>query len=271
MAKAKKTNPWLIYGGLAVTIGLAAYLNMPSAATPKPLKKTSAPTGGGASKTAVATDDTSVVAEDYKVHFDPYVQPVKNTFLPVVHRNDKTGSGGGAAANNSIPSEFTDGESDWIYTGNAQIDGKSEALVENASTGAGEFLHVGETWKTMVVKAITDDGLSASGPDGEVQTISMLTTPKAEEVKPVSPTTPVSPMSGPINVLPFPTDNSGTFPNMGGGNFGGNFGGYGGGGGGGRRGRGGYGGGGGGFGGGGGGFGGGRGGGRGGGFGAFGG
>ena len=219
MAKAKKSNSWLLYGSLVVVLIVAACLNVQS--TPKPTAKKKAAAVASSTK-ATTTDDTAVIPEDYKIQFDAYSQPVKNTFIPIIRRNDR--EGGATGANNQIPAAFANGESNWVYTGNDAINGSPEALVENSSTGAGAFLHVGETWKSMVVKAITDDGLMATGPDGEVVTISMLTQPKAEDIKPVNPVAASSanPLSGPINVLPLPTGGQGMFPgNVGGGNFGG--------------------------------------------------
>lgn len=109
---------------------------------------------------------------DFKADFKPLNIELKNAFVPVVARK-QGGFGGADGLANAIPLDFTAGESGWVYTGNAEIDGVANALLENRSTGEGVFLRVGERWKSAAVSKILTDAVVMKGPSG-VKTFSLV-------------------------------------------------------------------------------------------------
>ena len=123
-------------------------------------------------KAAVAKkDDPNALytKDDYTAHFAMVATNSRDTFNPIVKRNTGSSGKGGAAATSNpalIPADFAGGEPNWSFTGMASIDGSAQALVENSTTKDGEFLKIGENWKTCVVTDITDDALTLTGPGG---------------------------------------------------------------------------------------------------------
>lgn len=110
---------------------------------------------------------------DFEANFKPLNSELKNAFVPLVAR--KTGGfGNGDGAANVIPADFTGGDSGWVYTGNAEIDGSSMALLENRTTGEGVFLKAGERWKSAAVSKILTDAVVMTGPSG-TKTFTLVT------------------------------------------------------------------------------------------------
>lgn len=104
--------------------------------------------------------------EDFDAKFAPVNIVLKDSFQPVVMRTKgRLGSADGLA--NAIPTEMTGGDSGWVYTGTAEIDGVQSALIENRQTGEGVFLKRGERWRTCVVTRILPDGVVLKGPAGD--------------------------------------------------------------------------------------------------------
>lgn len=109
--------------------------------------------------------DTIYLAEDYNPpDFSPVSGSMKDSFKPLIAKVASTRSGPMATVN-VVPPQFADGESNWMYTGTADVDGVLQALLENRSTGENVFLHVGDTWKGAMVQEITDDSLVLASPD----------------------------------------------------------------------------------------------------------
>lgn len=158
---AKKTlfqQPLFWVGSVAVLIA-AFVMTEPDAATPKStVKKTSSP-----KKTTKKTED-EFTKEDETAEFKRVNQTPKNTFVPVVARHSGIGSADGMA--NSIPTEMTGGQTNWVYTGTAESDGVRVALVENRTTGDATFLKKGERWKSAVVVSISEFSVILRGPSG---------------------------------------------------------------------------------------------------------
>jgi len=181
-------------GGLAI----GAFVMTSSDDTPKKAVATN-----NATKKKAA--DGLFTDEDYKAKFEPLNTTAKNAFMPIVMRK---GAGGvESTAPNALPTLLTGGEGGWSYTGTAEIDGHIQAIVENPSTGQGDFLSVGQTWKKAKVIAVTDSTLILEGPDGQQVTIKMLdklsggTTVAATGFAPVNPNGASGPLRGRIGRL----------------------------------------------------------------------
>jgi hypothetical protein len=156
MQKKPKTFWFLFIGGVVI---VAAFFltapDQPKASIKKPTNR------AYASRTA-----DEYTAEDRAARFVTVAAPLKDAFKPLVVRKD---SGGGAQSNlaNAIPSEYTEGEGNWAYTGTAEIDGVPQALFENKTTQEGIFVRQGEHWKRAVIEQIMPTTVLISGPGGE--------------------------------------------------------------------------------------------------------
>lgn len=156
MSLIKKPSFWI--GTLAVGIAgfvLSAPESTGGKVTVKPFAKKSSKKKAG----------TQFLKEDFESTFQPVNISLKNAFQPVVMRTSG-GFGSGEGLANAIPPEFTGGDSGWVYTGNAEIDGVPTALVENKTTGEGVFLKAGERWKSAMVSRILPDSVVMRGPSG---------------------------------------------------------------------------------------------------------
>lgn len=156
----------LLGGGLA--IGLIAFLatgsddpraKRDSAAKPKP------------KASAKANDEFTQADIDAK--FSPANVQYRNVFSPLVMASS-AGRSSGVLSPNAIPMEFSGGKEQWVYTGTAVIDGVPNALVENSSTGEGEFIRVGQNWKASTVRKITPTSLTLTSQSGRVQTMDLM-------------------------------------------------------------------------------------------------
>lgn len=117
-------------------------------------------------KAAVKPGATSVVftEEDSKATFNRVSEPPRDAFRPIVARRGGIGGGDGLA--NGLPSDFTGGEGNWVYTGSAEIDGVTSALLENRTSGEGVFLKRGERWKSASVISVGSRSIVMRGPSG---------------------------------------------------------------------------------------------------------
>lgn len=151
--ETKRTSPvfWVALLGL----GAAAYV-FTTPEEPTTARKVQRP---AAKKTQL---EGGFLEEDYKAKFAKVSDPVKNAFLPQV-----VSSKGGVAGPNTLPG------GSWVFTGTAELNGSRSALVENASTGEGRFLSVGDAWETFTVASIRDTALVLRGPDGSSRTVSV--------------------------------------------------------------------------------------------------
>lgn len=180
----------VLYGLIGV-IGVAAwFLTEPEPVAP----------GGAKPKAASAKDKTKGVVyteQDYKARFASLEGGPRNVFKPLVERS--TGPSSELLSPNSIPSDFTGGDPNWIFTGMATVDGVAMGLVENSASGDGEFLKISQRWKKARVLRITPEALVMESDRGVVRT---MTLKAYDEVPPpvidVGSVEPVNPLQGPI-------------------------------------------------------------------------
>ena len=156
----------LIYFGGALVLGVVFW---PSSDPPKATAKTTPKT-----KTASGTDSI-LTKEDYDPPpFPPLMLATKNVFVPLIA---KQAVGGPGSTNPllkpqlGIPPVLAGNEGGWQFTGTAEVNNSTVALLENKNTGSGDFLHPGERWKTSTVTGINDNELFLKGPDGQVKRI----------------------------------------------------------------------------------------------------
>jgi hypothetical protein len=117
-----------------------------------------------AKKTAKKKASIEFLREDFEAKFAPVKSDLKNVFQPIVAKT--SGLRGGEGLANAIPADFAGGDSGWVYTGNAEVDGVQSALLESRTTGEGVFLKSGERWKSAVVTGIHENSVVMKGPSG---------------------------------------------------------------------------------------------------------
>jgi hypothetical protein len=171
-------------------------------------------------KAAVKPGNTSVVftEEDEKASFNRVSEPPRDAFRPIVARRGGIGGGDGLA--NGLPADFAGGEGNWVYTGSAEIDGVTSALLENRTSGEGVFLKRGERWKSASVISVGNRSIVMRGPSG-TRTFTMVDEESAPGRMASSSSggtfatsggnngfAPVNPgLRGPIGSLPVPSGN----------------------------------------------------------------
>jgi hypothetical protein len=125
------------------------------------------PTTKKSNKPVVAKKGTEIFTEEDKNASFPRIQvEFKNAFVPLVAKDG--GIGGSDAAANKIPSSFSGGDANWVFTGTVEVDGVRQALLENRNSGDGVFLRSGQRWKNCVVKRVNQDSVVIEGPSGEM-------------------------------------------------------------------------------------------------------
>ena len=107
--------------------------------------------------------DIEYLPEDEKAQFASIEGGLPNAFKPAVQKKIAVGS---AKTSNAIPPIFTSGETGWIYTGNMEVNGGQNALLENGGTGEGVFLKPGEKWKSMTLRQVKTDSIVLRAEDG---------------------------------------------------------------------------------------------------------
>ena len=135
-------------------------------------------TGGGSSKSATKKNtlmpfptatkkakagEIEYTKEDEKASFAAIEGEMPNAFKPAVQRKVMMGS---TKTSNAIPPIFTSGEAGWVYTGNMEVNGGQNALLENGGTGEGVFLKPGEKWKSLTLKKVKNDSIILRAEDG---------------------------------------------------------------------------------------------------------
>jgi hypothetical protein len=186
----KKTSPvfWIAIVGVAIAVYFL-------------VGDESSPTGTGKAKqrpkAATQADKDGFLTIDYTAKFAPVVTPAVNAFKPLIARQGSRGAV--PTFSNSIPQAFAGGESGWIFTGVATVNGVPNGLIENESTGEGVFLKPGQKWKAAKVITITQVEMVMQGPEGDSRSIQM---PREEwmeggEIAPLP-----LPLSGPIGTRP---------------------------------------------------------------------
>ena len=118
--------------------------------------------------TSVSSKQVVYTQEDYTAKFTPVNITAKNAFKPIIARRNPLQSPEGPSG---IPPALAGGEAGWTYTGTVEVDGVVQALLENPTTGAGQFVKVGETWKNARVMEINGEKIVLSGPAGTALTV----------------------------------------------------------------------------------------------------
>ena len=120
-------------------------------------------------------DDSKYVAAEMAMKFDPPAATVRNVFHPLVavEKPDKAAPPPPPADQDltAIPAKIADGESNWVFTGMAEVDGSKVALLQNNSTKQSGLLKEGEYWRKSQLISISLDSILFVGPDGNIQTV----------------------------------------------------------------------------------------------------
>lgn len=172
---AKISRPVLYTAVFAVAVA-AFYLTQDDGGTPgvgvrrKPTAKAS------------ATDASGFTDEDRTARgkFVRVADAGKNVFLPIVAKATARSGTGKFVATNGIPPEFAGGETGWSYTGNAEIDGKLYAGLQNSATGETVLLVRGQSWKRSSVSALGESGLTLTSTMGLVRKIDIPEFPSGD-------------------------------------------------------------------------------------------
>jgi len=200
MAKDPGKAIWLVTG--IITLASVMFL----------LKEDPSATSGRikATKSAKASSKGALFDEnDFKAKFPRLTDGIRDAFMPVVARTKGRGikTDDGIAEPVVIPPVLTMGESGWYYTGMAEVNSVPTAIVENTTTGDGEFLKQGQRWKQAVVTRIGSDSISFSGPYGSnymvpvslpPESVTRESTTGSTTTSPIQPFGPNAFMSGPI-------------------------------------------------------------------------
>ncbi len=150
---AKISRP-MLYGGLVVVAVAAFLLTGEKPAAPRTEKTKT--------KAAITKKTSLFTQEDYDASFDSVNETAKNAFQPLVKRE--------RALTGTSPAALALGDPNWIYTGMAEVDGVSMALMENTVTQEGAFVKLGERWQGATVRRITPESITFDSPRGS-QTI----------------------------------------------------------------------------------------------------
>lgn len=152
---------WMLIGAAACAVMLAYKQFAGGSDEPAASTKRKAP-----AKLASASD--LYTKEDFAATtatFASYKEPARNAFLPLVH----SASAHGVPGANGLTSEITGGEANWFYTGNIEVNGRAQALLENTVTGESVYLSRGDKFKNnATVVDITPDQVVFSAPTGRV-------------------------------------------------------------------------------------------------------
>jgi|GEM_PF-3901539 len=183
----------LTWGGVGIAI--VGYFSL-SGGDAAPVKKT-APGAGSAPK---AIADQDITPDDYKVSFKPPKAKLRNVFLPGGGEEGEIGIQ--PMAIDHIPADFAEGDANWTFTGIAQIDGATMALLENPQKHQGGFVKQGEHWKDSLVKRITPESIVMVSKDGSTQVIMRYNPDKPSKNSSPAPTS-----EPPVTTLP-PVNNA---------------------------------------------------------------
>jgi hypothetical protein len=121
--------------------------------------------------------------EDYSAEFASLSERTKNSFKPLI-ASKNANSVLQPISPNAIPPLFAGGDPNWIYTGNMEVDGVPNALLENRQTGEGVFLRPRERWRKMVLREVGKDFIVLDGPNGYVKTVTILDESATQTVAP---------------------------------------------------------------------------------------
>jgi hypothetical protein len=121
--------------------------------------------------------------EDMNAQFAPAADQVQNAFRPLVVPKDSSKQAPKEAGlpPNQLPASFASGEEGWIFTGIVYEDGRPSALFENRTTGQGEYLKSGQSWRKLTVGKITPGTVTVAGPGGTIRTLVLMQDPPEPE------------------------------------------------------------------------------------------
>ena len=179
----------VLYGGIAV-LGIAAWMLTGEDAARK--SSTTKP------KPAASTKIKGIVylKEDYENRYARLNHPTPNAFKPIVAR---VSGGAELLGPNQIPADMAGGDPNWVFNGMASVDGIAMGLVENGSTGDGEFVKIHQKWKRATVLRITPDTLVLESERGVVRTVRIKTEDDLFALPEMGGgLVPVNPLQGPI-------------------------------------------------------------------------
>lgn len=198
MAQAKsKFWLWFVLGSSVV--GAVIY-NQSAPSNSSPLKATKSSSSSKSSTSEIYTKD------DYSAHFARLDLAPTDIFKPLVTMGTNAAALG--SNNFDIPTDMTKGEPNWAFTGTASINNAHMALFENSKTLQGDYVKVGQSWKSCIVQAISGDSVVLRSVAGTVKTVQMtadlqaiaeqskLNSAPPALVPPVNPGTP--PLTGQI-------------------------------------------------------------------------
>ncbi len=200
----RKVSPVMVVGALAVLV--AAYTLLSGPPTPPRRAANNRFLGGAASRKGA---EDLYRPEDYTASFPPVDLPLRDAFRPGVAKTRTVAKNAQSTpvGVNGIPAGFTGGDPNWIYTGNAEVNGVPNALLENTSTQEGVFLRPGETWKDLSLEAVVGEAIVLLGPRGARRTVHL-----ADPATPEAPVAaaPASPAGTPPGALPAAAPNGRT-------------------------------------------------------------
>ena len=180
---------------LAAVAILAAtwlFLNPPDNGGQKKAKRSAA-------KTVTTTKASLYTQEDYKAKFSPVNLTARDAFKPLIARTDRALQA--PEGPSGIPSALAGGVAGWTYTGTVEVDGVVQAVLENPTTGEGEFVKVGDKWKTATVMSITPTDIILSGASGTAKTVRLQGTAEPLASGMLAPANVGGALRGPIGPL----------------------------------------------------------------------
>lgn len=183
---AKVSRP-IVYTALFGVVAYAAVV----LTEPEPAPGTGRRTPAGSREAAA---QGQFLPEDYSASFAKLNEPARNAFKPLVARSRGANAGENARVD-AVPADFAGGDPNWLYTGNAEVDGLNVALLENSVTGESVFLAAGDVWKQAVLSTIGIDAIVMVGPGGTTRRIRLGQQEFPEAEAPdlaISPTTDIS-------------------------------------------------------------------------------
>ena len=167
-----------MYGVMILLVAGAAVWSLSPTDDPAPSK--SKPR---ATKSTRANLD-EIPVEELSLKFDRPTGPVRNVFHPLVVVEKPIPVLPPTEETTAIPSKIADGESNWIFTGMAEVDGVKVALLENSSTKQSGLVKEGDYWRKSQLISISLDTVLFSAPDGSIQSITRFNPSAPPKVKP---------------------------------------------------------------------------------------
>lgn len=161
MAQSRKSFWGLVVGMVAV--GVVAVIALDSEKKP-PVASKPAPLGSSAKRLTQPQYDPDL-------KFSTVNLSQKNAFKPLIVRRQGGVSGQIMGDPSALPPALAGGETGWYFTGITELDGSKSVLIENRSTGEGDYLQTGQAWKALRVVRIGEQGVVVEGPNGEFVTL----------------------------------------------------------------------------------------------------